>query len=100
MSDSLLCFVENGTAVHMFAVRFRHSPSSGLRAEESFVTMFLELYQEIVVVLLCLHFLISTNEKYLRKYVISDTANVFRTISTTSTITKHKLVPDNLTGTN
>lgn len=80
----------------MFAVRFRHSPSSGLRAEESFVTMFLQLYQEVVIVLLCLHFLISTNEKYLRKYVISDTANVFHTILTASTFIKHKLMPDNL----
>ncbi len=62
MMDSLLCFIEDCAAIHMLAVRFRHGPGSGLRTEESFVTMFLQLHQEIAVVLLCFHFLLSTKD--------------------------------------
>lgn len=54
---SLVGLIEDGTTVHVFAVRLRHGPGTRLGAEETLVSVLLELHQEKVVVLLRLHFL-------------------------------------------
>ena len=54
---SLLSLVEDGAAVHVLTVRLRHGPGTRFGAEEALIAMFLQLHQEEVVVLLCLHFL-------------------------------------------
>lgn len=54
---SLISFIENGTAVHVFTIRLRHGPGTRLGAKETLISMLFELHQEKIVVLLSFHFL-------------------------------------------
>lgn len=54
---SLFNLVEYCTSIYMFPVRFRHGSGPGFWAEKSIISLFTQLHKEVVVILLCLHFL-------------------------------------------
>lgn len=55
--SSLVGAIENGTAIHMLSVTFRHGLSSRLWGEDAIIAVPLQLWQKESVELLCLHLL-------------------------------------------